>query len=112
MDPTIEHAGLRIDASLYRFVTEEVAPGTGVEPEHFWKSLADILEELIPRNRALLERRDDLQQQIDGWNRERKGGNFDVEEQKRFLAEIGYVVPEGSEFRVHVDKVEIGRAHV
>jgi malate synthase len=106
MDSTIDRAGLKIDPSLYRFVTEDVAPGTGVDPERFWKSLAAIVQELAPQNHALLERRDELQGQIDQWNRERKGGTFDVEEQKRFLSEIGYMVPEGPEFAVQVGHVD------
>ena len=57
----VDEAGLRIDASLYRFVADEVAPGTGIEPGHFWQSLGEIIKELAPRNRALLERPDDLQ---------------------------------------------------
>lgn len=102
----IEEAGLRIDASLYRFVADEVAPGTGIEPGHFWQSLGEIVQELAPRNRALLERRDDLQRQIDDWNRERRGQALDVDEQKRFLTEIGYLVPEGPDFEVRVDHVD------
>ena len=89
MDSRIDAAGLKIDASLYRFVTDEASPDTGVEPDHFWRALEDIVRALAPRNRALLQRRDDLQRQIDAWNRERNGAPFDVEEHERFLAEIG-----------------------
>ncbi len=102
----VDEAGLRIDASLYRFVADEVAPGTGIEPGHFWQSLGEIIKELAPRNRALLERRDDLQRQIDVWNRERPGRALDVDEQKRFLTEIGYLVPEGPDLEVRVDHVD------
>ena len=106
MDARIDEAGLRIDASLYDFVAEEASPATGIEPGRFWQSLADIVQELGPRNRALLERRDELQRQIDAFNRERRGGTLDVDEQKRFLTEIGYLVPEGPDFEVRVDHVD------
>ena len=30
---------IRIDERLYNLVRDEIAPGTGIDPEKFWKSL-------------------------------------------------------------------------
>lgn len=61
--------GLRIDQQLYALVRNEIAPGTGVKADSFWKSLDQIVQDLGPKNRALLAKRDRLQEQIDQWNR-------------------------------------------
>ncbi len=106
MTATVDKAGLKIDASLFGLVENEIAPGTGIVADQFWQSLAAIIDRLAPKNRALLDRRDALQQEIDAWNRERRGQPIDVEEQKRFLEKIGYLVPEGPDFKVSVDNVD------
>ena len=61
----VEIGGLRIDDGLYRLVREEIAPGTGVRPDGFWKSLGEIVRDLGPKNRELLTKRHRLQEQID-----------------------------------------------
>ena len=63
----IESSGLRIDEELYRLVRDEIAPGTGIDADSFWASFGRIVADLAPVNRALLDRRDALQRQIDQW---------------------------------------------
>lgn len=91
---------LRIASSLHRFVQEEALPGTGLDPDSFWAGVDALLHDLAPRNRALLEKRDSLQAQVDAWFHERRGKPQDVAEHERFLREIGYIVPEGEAFSV------------
>ncbi len=102
----IETGTLRVDRALYDFVNAEALPGTGIEPEAFWASFEDILAEFAPRNRELLARRDRLQEQIDAWHRERKGGLFDPDEYKAFLVDIGYLVPEGDAFTIGTANID------
>ena len=52
---------------------KEIAPDTGVDSAHFWQSLADIHAALGPGNRVLMEKRDQLQQQIDDWHKSHFG---------------------------------------
>jgi malate synthase len=102
----VEIGSLKIDERLYRLVRNEIAPGTGIKADSFWKSLGTIVEELGPKNRALLVERDRLQEQIDRWHQERKGRPFDIEEYTNFLKEIGYIVPEGKNFRITTANVD------
>ncbi|MGU9957676.1 MAG: hypothetical protein ACNYPI_08690 [Arenicellales bacterium WSBS_2016_MAG_OTU3] len=44
--------GLQIDSSLYQFVNDSIAPETGVAPADFWSSLASIVADLAPENKA------------------------------------------------------------
>jgi len=100
MTERVEIGGLRIARPLHELVRDEVAPGTGVEPERFWTALAAIVAELGPRNRELLATRDRLQARLDQWFAARRGGPVDPAEQEAFLREIGYLVPEGEPFEV------------
>jgi malate synthase len=85
---------LQVASALHAFVETEVLPGTKVEPARFWAGLESIATEFTPRNRALLETRDQLQSQLDAWWRENKSGTFDVQVYTAFLRDIGYLVPE------------------
>jgi malate synthase len=98
-------ADLKIAKILHDFVLDEVLPGTGIEAAAFWQGLGRIIHRFAPLNRALLQRRDDLQAKIDDWYRERRG-RFDVAADKNFLTEIGYLVPEGPPVEVDTANVD------
>jgi len=102
----VEMGGLKISEELYHLVRNEIAPGTGVNADRFWKSFGEIVRDLAPKNRALLEKRDKLQRQIDQYHLARKGQPFNREEYKTFLKEIGYLVPEGKSFKVTTANVD------
>ncbi|WP_207462486.1 malate synthase G [Azospirillum sp. SYSU D00513] len=106
MSERIQTDGLKVAAELHRFIETEALPGTGVTPQAFWAAMDAILHELAPRNRALLERRDELQARIDGWYRERRGQPIDQGAYKAFLTEIGYLQPEGPDFTVGTENVD------
>ena len=100
MNERVELHGLSIDQGLHDLVRDEIAPDTGVNPDDFWAGLARIVADLGPKNRALLARRDALQARIDSWHRDNP--EHDPETQRRFLQDIGYLVPEGGDFKVSV----------
>lgn len=90
---------LKVDNDLANFIKEEVLPGLNVSEQQFWQALANITHELGPQNRALLVKRDKMQDQIDQWNLQHQG-QFDLPSYKKFLTEIGYLVPEGEDFTI------------
>src|SRR5437879_5483391 len=92
--------GLKVHSSLYDLVRDEIAPGTGIDPDAFWASLGAIVRDLGPKNRQLLQRRDALQARIDEWHRQHHGQPVDAGESKALLREIGYLVPEAEHFRI------------
>ncbi|WP_421862436.1 malate synthase G [Motiliproteus sp.] len=101
--------GLQIATVLYDLIADKVAPGTGVEPQAFWTAFEEILTDLAPKNRALLAKRDQLQEQIDDWHRNQnngQGGAGDFADYKAFLQQIGYLVPEGPDFEISTEGVE------
>ena len=98
-------ASLTVSPALYAFVNSEAIPGTGVDRERFWSGFAQLIEHLGPANRALLDRRDALQQQIDAYHQANRT-RFDAADYQRFLREIGYLEPEPYAFQIetaHVD---------
>ncbi|MDE0638392.1 MAG: malate synthase G [Candidatus Poribacteria bacterium] len=107
MENRIEIGNLKIDNALYALVKNEIAPGTGIDADSFWTAFDEIVKELAPENRLLLEKRDFLQQQIDAWHLERKGEPIDHEAYSAFLTDIGYLVPEGDDFIVITENVDL-----
>ena len=99
----VTRADLRVAPELAAFVENEALPGTGVDAAAFWKGLAALVRDFGPRNAALLARRDELQAAIDAWHREERGGR---EAYKAFLAEIGYMLPEGEPFTIETENVD------
>ena len=103
---TVERAGLTVAEELARFIEDEALPGTGVTAEAFWSGLAGIVDRIGPRVAEALDRRADLQEQIDEWHRARKGEPIDMEAYKAFLTEIGYLVPEPEDFTIDTANVD------
>ena len=101
-----DKSGLRIHPVIYDLVEREIAPGTGVDTERFWRGLGGIVEDLAPVNAALLERRNVLQGQIDQWHRDHAGATFPNEAYEDFLREIGYLLDEGEDFAVETQNVD------
>jgi malate synthase len=59
--------GLSIAEVLHNFIVNEALPGTGIDAAAFWQGLDRIVQRFAPLNRALLQRRDELQAKIDEW---------------------------------------------
>jgi malate synthase len=112
MAERVQAGELQVDEGLYRFVNDEALPGTSVTPDAFWLGLYRIVHELAPVNRALLQRRGELQQKIDAWHRENRERVHDLESYKAFLGEIGYLMPEGPDFSVTTENVDPAIAEV
>jgi malate synthase len=105
MTDRIEIAGMRIARELHDFVVTEALPGTGVDAGSFWSGFAAILRDLAPKNRALLKKRDEIQEKLDAWYRE-NGAPVDMAAYRAFLSEIGYLLPEGPAFTVTTENVD------
>ena len=112
MTHRIECAGLQVDAVLHALLVNDIAPGTGVDPDAFWHGVADIWATLGPKNQRLLAERESLQKQIDQWHRDYKGEAFDAGAYEAFLREIGYLHPEPEPFSISTENVDAEIAHI
>ena len=106
MTDRIEKNGLQVATTLATFIEDKALPGTGISPDAFWKGFADLLAEMTPRNRALLQKRDDLQGKIDEWHLKHRDAPHDRVAYETFLREIGYLVEEGADFEIDTANVD------
>ena len=98
--------GLQVAAELVDFIEGAALPGTGIDAGTFWAGLSDLVHDLGPKNRALLQTREDMQAKIDSWHKERAGQPHDADAYTSFLREIGYLVPEGPAFEIDTKGVD------
>ena len=101
----VEFDGLEIDRDFYIFIETEVCAGLAIGVQEFFSSLALIVSALSVENSDLLNKRDELQAQIDAWHTENIT-NFDASKYKDFLTNIGYVLPQPDDFSIEVDNVD------
>ena len=92
MTEYINHGSLKVAKELDALINKKVCVGIDIEPESFWVSFEKIIEEFTPRNKALLEKREDLQKSIDEWHLNNNSKSIDKAEYKKFLKEIGYLL--------------------
>lgn len=96
---------IKVEKNIYDFFSEKVVPEAELDVEQFWRDFEKIVLDFTPRNKELLEKRDELQNMIDAWIKENKE-NFDSEAYKKFLEEIGYLEKEVEDFEITVENVD------
>jgi len=84
---------LQVATNLYDFIDKQVLPGTGVSSVTFWKGFDALVQDLAPKNKALLAERDHLQRELDQWHSAHPGPVSDMAAYQAFLTKIGYLVP-------------------
>src|SRR5690554_7418506 len=80
MTERVQLGGIQVAKNLYDFVNNEAIPGTGLDADKFWAEFDKIVNDLAPRNRELLAKRESIQKQMDSWNRDHKIGRASCRE--------------------------------
>ncbi|MFR0689468.1 malate synthase G [Enterobacterales bacterium AE_CKDN230030158-1A_HGKHYDSX7] len=106
MTERVQVGGLQVAKVLFDFVNNEAIPGTGIEAGKFWAGVETVINDLAPKNKALLAKRDDIQAKVDGWHQARAGKPHDAAAYKAFLQEIGYLLPEPADFQASTQNVD------
>ncbi|MFB4368533.1 MULTISPECIES: malate synthase G [unclassified Pseudomonas] len=106
MTERVRVGGLQVAKVLFDFINNEAIPGSGVTADAFWTGADAVFRDLAPKNRALLDKRDQLQAQIDGWHRERAGKPHDAAAYKTFLQQIGYLQPQPEHVQASTENVD------
>ncbi|WP_428240235.1 malate synthase G [Gynuella sp.] len=104
MAEMVQVGGLKVAKVLYDFINEQAIPGTGVDAVRFWTELETVVEDLTPKNKTLLEKRDELQSKIDAYHQQHD--SVDLSAYKNFLEEIGYLLPEVDDFHICTENVD------
>ncbi len=97
---------LSVSKDLADFVKNELLPGLDIDEKDFWDGFDKSINELAPINKKLLETRETLQSEIDLWLKKNRNGEFDHQEYKNFLKEIGYLKEEGNDFKIDTKKLD------
>ncbi len=106
MTQMTQQGGLKVATNLVQFVEQEALPGTGIDRAAFWSGFDAIVHALAPKNRALLAERERLQTELDQWHRAHPGPVRDLPAYRRFLADIGYLVPVPERVTATTDHVD------
>jgi len=106
MNTHVMKHGYKVTVPLYRFVEHEVLPGTGIDGEKFWCSMANILDDLMSKNKALLDTRAQFQAKIDAWHLDKSNQPLVQDKYQKFLTDIGYIVAQGSDFTITTADVD------
>ena len=97
---------LSVSKDLYDFVKNELLPGLDINEKDFWDGFDKSINELAPIKKKLLEIRETLQSEIDLWLKKNRNGEFNHQEYKNFLKEIGYLKEEGNDFKIDTKKLD------
>ena len=93
----IKRGSLNIHNTLDRFLSDEVLLGLDITSDEFWEKFEDLLREFHHRNKDLLAKRSLIQDQISTWH---KNNDFNLNEYKVFLQEIGYLEEVPADFKI------------
>ena len=105
-DKYFKKGSLSVSTDLEAFLRSEVLPGLDLSEDHFWTSLENIIKEFSPRNKELLHIRESIQSQIDAWHLANPDGRKNLDVYKDFLKDIGYLLPDGGDFKITTEKVD------
>ena len=97
---------LSVASELLNFINNELLKDTKISPEKFWLGFDKAVHELAPKNKELINIRDDLQKKIDTWHIKNKGNGINLEDYKKFLKEIGYLKEVGPDFKIKTKNVD------
>lgn len=99
----IQKGTLAIDKILFDFIENEALPLAKLDSDTYWRNFEQVVQDLTPKNKALLARRDEFQAQIDNWHR---NNAYEPTAYKAFLTDIGYLEPEVADFEITTANVD------
>ena len=97
---------LKISEELLSFVNKELLKDLDISSEKFWEGFDKAVHDLAPKNKELIQIRENLQKKIDDWHIKNKGNETEIEQYKKFLREIGYLKEEGPDFKIETNNVD------
>ena len=102
----INKNGLKINSLFFEFVNKEVIPGTDIIVDNFWKKFSEIVHELAPKNKSLIDKREIIQKKIDKWHKNNAGKDFNKEDYIKYLKSISYIAEEKEKFIIETSNVD------
>jgi len=95
-----------IHQDFYQFLEQEVLPKTSLDSAIFWNNFKQLVKKFTPKNQLLLQQRNKFQSQINKWHKKHRNIGFTQTQYKQFLEDIGYILPEGDDFKIDTSGVD------
>ncbi len=102
----VDKNGLKVSLNLLEFINTEAIPNTGINVDDFWNKFSDVVHELSPVNRNLIQKRENIQKKIDDWHKSTKEEDFNKAKYINFLKTIGYIAEEKEDFKIETAEVD------
>ncbi len=106
MKNMVDKNGLKVSSTLLNFINNEVIPNTNINIDNFWSKFSNVVHELSPINKVLIQKREVIQKKIDDWHKSNKTKDFNKIEYIKFLKSIGYLIDEKDEFNIETAEVD------
>jgi malate synthase len=104
--PRTQIHSLQVATQLQDFINTQVLPDTGVSQDKFWSGFDAIVQDLAPKNIALLAERDRIQLEMDAWHKKNPGPIKKMKAYRAFLEKIGYLVPQPDKVKATTKNVD------
>ncbi len=102
----VEKSGLKVSSTLLEFINNEVIPNTNIDIDKFWNKFSEVVHELSPINKSLIQKREIIQKKIDDWHKSNKGKDFNKKEYVNFLKSIDYLIDEKNDFKIETAGID------
>ncbi|MFL2886489.1 MAG: malate synthase G [Candidatus Pelagibacter sp.] len=97
---------LSVSKILFDFVNKELLKGININKDRFWHGFSRALDELVPKNKKLLEIREKLQKSIDTFHLDENNKKLNLKYYENFLIKIGYLKKSGPNFKIQTKNVD------
>jgi len=99
-DIYVQRENLKVKSNLADFIETEALEGLGIEAASFWRGFSDLVTKHMGTNRSLLNKREQLQKEIDSWHDKNGPVASNPADYEAFLRSIGYLVVEPRDFQI------------
>ena len=106
MNNYIKEGNLQVDKELLNLINNDIIPHTHITTKEFWKHFENIIDTLSPKNKQLLNIRDELQTKIDNWHKNNRFNTKNITKYKDFLKDINYLIAEKEDFKITTSNVD------
>jgi len=97
---------LSVSKILFDFINKELLRNIRVNKNKFWSGFSKALEDLVPKNKELIEIREKLQKSIDAFHLSKRNTRLNLKFYKKFLVKIGYLKKSGKNFKIQTKMVD------
>ena len=105
-------SSLKVSKLLSQFLENEILNKLNLNVDKFWEDFDHVIKVFAPKNENLLNKREDIKKKIDAYYISNKDKPYNHDDYINFLKEIDYIVPEGPDFNINTENVDMEIANI